>query len=144
MKILVTGGAGFIGSHLIDRLMTEAHEVICLNNFYTGRKGSVLKWIGYPYFELIRHEITEPIRLEMGIENQLHWILDVGFREDQSRATQGYCAENLAVIRHLAVNLLSQEKSAKGGTRAKRLKAGWDDQYLTKILAQVPPPSRKL
>jgi predicted transposase YbfD/YdcC len=79
-----------------------------------------------------------------GIENQLHWILDVGFREDESRANQGYCAENLAVIHHLAVNLISQEKSAKGGTRAKRLKAGWDDHYLTKILAQVPTPSRKL
>lgn len=84
------------------------------------------------------------VRGHWGIENQLHWILDVGFREDQSRATQGYCAENLAVIRHLAVNLLSQEKSAKGGTRAKRLKAGWDDQYLTKILSQVPTLSRKL
>jgi predicted transposase YbfD/YdcC len=84
------------------------------------------------------------VRGHWGIENQLHWILDVGFREDRSRATQGYSAENLAVIRHLAVNLLSQEKSAKGGTRAKRLKAGWDDQYLTKILAQVPTPSRKL
>jgi len=83
------------------------------------------------------------VRGHWGIENQLHWILDVGFREDQSRATQGYCAENLAVIRHLAVNLLSQEQSAKGGTHAKRLKAGWDDQYLTKILAQLPSPSRK-
>lgn len=84
------------------------------------------------------------VRGHWGIENQLHWILDVGFREDQSRTTQGYCAENLAVIRHLAVNLLTQEKSAKGGTRAKRLKAGWDDHYLTKILAQVPTSSRKL
>jgi predicted transposase YbfD/YdcC len=84
------------------------------------------------------------VRGHWGIENQLHWILDIGFREDQSRATQGYCAENLAVIRHLAVNLISQEKSAKGGTRTKRLKAGWDDHYLTKILAQVPTPSRKL
>lgn len=84
------------------------------------------------------------VRGHWGIENQLHWVLDVGFREDQSRATQGYCAENLAVIRHLALNLLSQEKSAKGGTRAKRLKAGWDDHYLTKILSQVPTPSRKL
>jgi predicted transposase YbfD/YdcC len=84
------------------------------------------------------------VRGHWGIENQLHWVLDVGFREDQSRATQGYCAENLAVIRHLALNLLSQEKSAKGGTRAKRLKAGWDDRYLTKIFSQVPPPSRKL
>lgn len=52
---------------------------------------------------------------------------DVGFREDQSHATQGYCAENLAVIRHLAVNLIVQEQSAKGSTRAKLLKAGWDD-----------------
>lgn len=84
------------------------------------------------------------VRGHWGIENQLHWVLDVGFREDQSRATQGYCAENLAVVRHLAVNLLTQEKSAKGGTRAKRLKAGWDDHYLTQILAQVSTPSRKL
>ena len=84
------------------------------------------------------------VRSHWSIENQLHWILDVGFREDQSRVTQGYCAENLAVIRHLAVNLLTQERSAKGGTKAKRLKAGWNDQYLTKILAQIPTPSRKL
>jgi UDP-glucuronate decarboxylase len=64
MRILVTGGAGFIGSHLIDRLMVEGHEVICLDNFYTGHKRNVLKWLGNPYFELIRHDITEPIRLE--------------------------------------------------------------------------------
>lgn len=65
MRILVTGGAGFIGSHLIDRLMTEGHEVICLDNFYTGHKRNILKWLGHPYFELIRHDITEPIRLEV-------------------------------------------------------------------------------
>ncbi|NMF83615.1 UDP-glucuronic acid decarboxylase family protein [Nodosilinea sp. P-1105] len=64
MRILVTGGAGFIGSHLIDRLMTEGHEVICLDNFFTGHKRNILKWLGHPYFELIRHDITEPIRLE--------------------------------------------------------------------------------
>lgn len=65
MKILVTGGAGFIGSHLIDRLMAERHEVICLDNFYTGHKRNILKWLEHPYFELIRHDITEPIRLEV-------------------------------------------------------------------------------
>ena len=65
MRILVTGGAGFIGSHLIDRLMTQGHEVLCLDNFYTGHKRNILKWLDHPYFELIRHDITEPIRLEV-------------------------------------------------------------------------------
>lgn len=65
MRILVTGGAGFIGSHLIDQLMEQGHEVVCLDNFYTGHKRNVLKWLGNPYFELIRHDITEPIRLEV-------------------------------------------------------------------------------
>lgn len=65
MRILVTGGAGFIGSHLIDRLMESGEEVVCLDNFYTGRKVNVLKWLDHPYFELIRHDITEPLRLEV-------------------------------------------------------------------------------
>ncbi len=65
MRILVTGGAGFIGSHLIDRLMTEGHEVVCLDNFYTGHKRNLPQWFDNPYFELIRHDITEPIRLEV-------------------------------------------------------------------------------
>ncbi len=64
MRILVTGGAGFIGSHLIDRLMTAGHEVICLDNFYTGNKRNIRKWLDHPDFELIRHDVTEPIRLE--------------------------------------------------------------------------------
>lgn len=65
MKILVTGGAGFIGSHLIDRLMAQGHEVLCLDNFYTGSKHNILKWLDHPLFELVRHDITEPIRLEV-------------------------------------------------------------------------------
>jgi UDP-glucuronate decarboxylase len=65
MRILVTGGAGFIGSHLIDRLMAQGHEVLCLDNFYTGHKQNILKWLDHPYFELVRHDITEPIRLEV-------------------------------------------------------------------------------
>ena len=65
MRILVTGGAGFIGSHLIDRLMAENHEVICLDNFYTGTKANIQHWFSNPNFELIRHDITEAIRLEV-------------------------------------------------------------------------------
>lgn len=65
MRILVTGGAGFIGSHLIDRLIKEGHDVICLDNFYTGSKRNIHKWANHPQFEAIRHDITEPIRLEV-------------------------------------------------------------------------------
>jgi UDP-glucuronate decarboxylase len=65
MRILVTGGAGFIGSHLIDRLMNDGHEVICLDNFYTGKKHNLIQWLDNPNFEMIRHDITEPIRLEV-------------------------------------------------------------------------------
>jgi UDP-glucuronate decarboxylase len=65
MRILVTGGAGFLGSHLIDRLMTNGDDVICLDNLYTGNKQNILKWFDRPNFEFIRHDITEPIRLEV-------------------------------------------------------------------------------
>ncbi len=65
MRVLVTGGAGFIGSHLIDRLMTQNHDVICLDNFYTGRKENIQHWFDKPNFEVIRHDVTEPIRLEV-------------------------------------------------------------------------------
>ena len=62
---LVTGGAGFLGSHLIDRLMEAGDEVICLDNYFTGRKANIACWIGHPRFELIRHDVTEPIKLEV-------------------------------------------------------------------------------
>ncbi|MCI3281403.1 SDR family oxidoreductase [Synechococcus sp. PCC 6717] len=65
MRILVTGGAGFIGSHLVDRLMEAGHEVICLDNYFTGTKRNILRWLGHPNFELIRHDVTDPIRLEV-------------------------------------------------------------------------------
>ena len=65
MRILVTGGAGFLGSHLIDRLMEAGHDVICLDNFYTGHKRNIAQWLNHPNFDLIRHDITDPIRLEV-------------------------------------------------------------------------------
>ncbi|WP_425269355.1 UDP-glucuronic acid decarboxylase family protein [Leptospira andrefontaineae] len=64
-RVLVTGGAGFIGSHLCERLIQEGNEVICVDNFHTGRKKNVEKLLSNPRFELIRHDITEPIRLEV-------------------------------------------------------------------------------
>jgi UDP-glucuronate decarboxylase len=65
MRILVTGGAGFIGSHLIDRLMHQGHEVICLDNFYTGDKRNISQWLGHTNFEMLRHDIVDPIKLEV-------------------------------------------------------------------------------
>lgn len=65
MRCLVTGGAGFIGSFLCERLVAQGHEVICLDNFFTGRKANVAHLLGDPRFELVRHDITEPILLEV-------------------------------------------------------------------------------
>ena len=65
MRNLITGGAGFLGSHLVDRLMQAGEEVICLDNYFTGRKANIRDWIGHPNFELIRHDVTEPIKLEV-------------------------------------------------------------------------------
>jgi predicted transposase YbfD/YdcC len=74
-------------------------------------------------------------RSHWGIENQVHWCLDVAFNEDNSRIRTGFAPENMALIRHIALNLLSQENSLQVGKKAKRLKAGWDNTYLAKVLA---------
>ena len=65
MRILVTGGAGFIGSHLCERLIDEGQEVLCLDNFFTGRRENILHLLDNPHFELLRHDVTEPILLEV-------------------------------------------------------------------------------
>jgi predicted transposase YbfD/YdcC len=74
-------------------------------------------------------------RTHWGIENGLHWVLDIAFREDESRVRKGHGAQNLATLRHIALNLLKQEKTSKVGIKTKRLKAGWNEQYLLRILA---------
>lgn len=65
MRILITGGAGFLGSHLCDRLIGQGHEVLCLDNFFTGRKANIHHLVGNPRFELIRHDVIDPFKFEV-------------------------------------------------------------------------------
>ncbi|CAH8490178.1 unnamed protein product [Schistosoma curassoni] len=64
-RILVTGGAGFVGSHLVDKLMQDGHEVIALDNFFTGKRHNIEHWIGHSNFELLHHDVTNPIYVEV-------------------------------------------------------------------------------
>ena len=79
--------------------------------------------------------LLDATRSHWGIENSLHWVLDVAFHEDGSRIRKDHSPQNLAILRHIALNLLRHETSAKVGINAKRLKAAWDDSYLLKVLA---------
>ena len=74
------------------------------------------------------------VRAHWGIENAVHWVLDVAFREDMSRIRMDHGPENFALIRHIALNLLRRETSFKGSIKTKRLKAGWNNAYLAKVL----------
>jgi predicted transposase YbfD/YdcC len=79
-------------------------------------------------------QLAQAVRAHWEIENCVHWVLDVAFREDDSRVRSGHAPENLAVLRRLALNLLRQDKSTKLGIQNKRLKAGWDETYLARVV----------
>jgi predicted transposase YbfD/YdcC len=79
--------------------------------------------------------ILHVVRRHWAIENELHWVLDVAMNEDHNRVRKNQAPENMAVLRHMAINLIKQEKTAKGGIHAKQLQAAWNNDYLLKILA---------
>jgi predicted transposase YbfD/YdcC len=80
------------------------------------------------------HKFARAVRSHWCIENQLHWVLDVAFDEDNNRSRTGNLAHNLAILHHIALNLVKQERTLKVGVKNRRLNAGWDDSYLAKIL----------
>src|SRR5699024_7429578 len=80
-------------------------------------------------------QLGAAVRNHWGVENQLHWCLDMVFREDDSRVRKDNGPDNMAMLRHLTLNLLRQEKTSKASIRRKRLKAGWDEDYLLKVLS---------
>jgi predicted transposase YbfD/YdcC len=77
------------------------------------------------------------VRAHWAIENNLHWVLDIAFDEDSNRTRKGHSAANLAVIRHIALNLIKAEKTSKVGVKIKRLKAGWDNDYLLRVIGII-------
>jgi predicted transposase YbfD/YdcC len=81
-------------------------------------------------------KIARAIRARWAIENSLHWVLDVTFHEDKSRIRKDHAPENIAILRHFAINLLKKD-SEKRSIKSKRLKAGWNNEYLEKILLQA-------
>ncbi len=92
-------------------------------------------------------QFVNAVRGHWGIENSLHWVLDVAFREDESRIRKGFAPANFAVLRHIALNVFRQDTLDSQGIATKRLKAGWDNMYLTHLLAQAggetrPEPTR--
>jgi UDP-glucuronate decarboxylase len=93
MRILVTGGAGFLGSHLVDRLMNNGDQVICVDNLYTGNKQNILKWFNHDNFEFIRHDITEPIRLE--VDRIFHLACPASPVHYQSNPINSYCCGSI-------------------------------------------------
>jgi predicted transposase YbfD/YdcC len=82
-------------------------------------------------------KLAEAVRAHWGIENGLHWVLDMTFNEDQSRIRMGYAAENLAAVRKMALNVMKKDKNSNDSVRGKRKRAGWDNRYLEALLLQM-------
>jgi UDP-glucuronate decarboxylase len=117
-RILVTGGAGFLGSHLCERLLADGHEVLCVDNFYTSRKQNIAHLINHPYFELLRHDVTFPLYVEVDeIYNLACPASPIHYQRDPVQTTKTSV--------HGAINMLGLAKRVK----AKILQASTSEVY---------------
>ena len=106
-RILVTGGAGFLGSHLCERLLAAGHDVLCVDNFFTGNKDNVAACLGHPHFELMRHDVTFPLYVEVDeIYNLACPASPIHYQFDPVQTTKT-CV-------HGAINMLGLAKRVKG------------------------------
>ncbi|GBD44867.1 UDP-glucose 4-epimerase [bacterium HR40] len=118
LRVLVTGGAGFIGSHLCERLLADGHEVLCVDNFYTGRRSNIAHLLSHPRFEIMRHDITFPLYVEVDrIYNLACPASPVHYQFDPVQTTK--------VSVHGAINMLGLAKR----TRARILQASTSEVY---------------
>ena len=105
-RVMVTGGAGFLGSHLCERLLEEGHEVLCVDNFFTGRKENISHLVGNPYFELLRHDVTFPLYVEVDeIYNLACPASPIHYQRDPVQTTKTSV--------HGAINMLGLAKRLK-------------------------------
>jgi UDP-glucuronate decarboxylase len=117
-RIIVTGGAGFIGSHLCERLIEDGHEVLCVDNFFTGRRQNIVPLLGKPYFELVRHDVTFPLYVETDeIYNLACPASPVHYQFDPVQTTKTSV--------HGAINMLGLAKR----TKAKIFQASTSEVY---------------
>lgn len=117
-RVLVTGGAGFLGSHLCERLLSEGHDVLCVDNFYTGRKDNILHLLANPHFEVMRHDITFPLYVEVDeIYNLACPASPIHYQFDPVQTTKTSV--------HGAINMLGLAKRVK----AKILQASTSEVY---------------
>ena len=122
------------------KLWKELNTIIKIEAYVTYKNGKNVGKQTYEeryYISCLDQDavkINHAVRSHWGIETKLHWVLDIAFREDDSRVRKGHAPENLATVRHIAINKLKNETSLKRGIKAKRKKAGWDEAYLLKVL----------